>query len=137
MATPITEQVALHKSVCRKTVSEIADLLPGIAAKHGFGVLGTRDLGNILREKGVPFRGKSLVFDVCNPAQAMTALEREPSISSVLPCRISVYEDDGKTFIATIKPTALLKLFGNRGLDLFARQVEETLTAIVDETASA
>ena len=58
-------------------------------------------------------------------------------VATVLPCRISVYEDGGKTVIATLKPTALLGLFGAPELDPLAREVEAVLIAIIDEAASA
>ena len=33
------------------------------------------------------------------------------SAKPALPCRISVYEDGGKTKLATIKPTAMIALY--------------------------
>jgi uncharacterized protein (DUF302 family) len=42
------------------------------------------------------------VFELCNPAGAQKALTAMPDISVYLPCRISVYEENGKTVLATI-----------------------------------
>ena len=127
----------LHCAVSRKSVQEVAALLPEIVAKHKFGTLGSTDLRQKMKDKGVAFDRDCRVFDVCNPQQAKTVLERDMAVSTVLPCRISVYEEGGKTVVATVRPTALIGLFGDRGLEAVARQVEETLTAIVDEAASA
>ena len=33
------------------------------------------------------------------------------SVSTALPCRISIYEEGGKTVLATLKPTTLLAMF--------------------------
>lgn len=127
----------LHSSVSRKSVQEVAKLLPGIVSKHQFGTLGSTDLRQKMKEKGVSFEHDCLVFDVCNPKQAKTVLEADMAISTVLPCRISVYEEEGKTVVAAVKPTALLGLFGNRALGPVAQEVERTLIAIVDEAAAA
>jgi len=33
------------------------------------------------------------------------------SVSTALPCRISIYEEGGKTILAALKPTTLLAMF--------------------------
>lgn len=33
------------------------------------------------------------------------------SVPTALPCRITIYEEDGKTIYATLNPTALLAMF--------------------------
>ena len=59
-------------------------------------------------------------------------LEANMSISSALPCRISVYQDAGKTWVVTLKPTAVLGLFGNPEIETVAKQVEDTVLRIID-----
>jgi len=39
------------------------------------------------------------------------------------------------TKLATIKPTAMLALFGNKELDSVAREVEEVVLAMMDEAS--
>lgn len=127
----------IYSNVSRRSVAEVAQLLPAVVTKHKFGALNSTDLRQKMRDKGVGFEHDCVVFDVCNPQQAKTVLDSDMRVSTVLPCRISVYEEDGKTVIATAKPTALIGLFGGRGLEEVARDVEGTLIAIVDEAASA
>lgn len=127
----------LYSAVSRRTVSEVASLLPSVVAKHKFGTLNATDLRQKMKDKGVAFEHDCVVLDVCNPQQAKNVLDGDMRVSTVLPCRISVYEEGGKTVVATTKPTALLGLFGASGLDGVARDVEETLIAIIDEAASA
>jgi len=94
------------------------------------------DLAAKLGEKGVPYSGHCLVFEVCNPQKARVVLETNPDISTALPCRISVYEGrDGKTRIATLKPTELISVFGTKELERVAAEVEQTLEAIMKEAA--
>jgi uncharacterized protein (DUF302 family) len=55
------------------------------------------------------------------------------AISATLPCRIAVYQENGVTRIATIRPTALLGLFPNPELQPVAQEVEEALTRIMED----
>lgn len=112
----------------------VADLEEAIS-RHKFGVLGVHDLRVKMAEKGVSFARECRVFEVCNPHQAKTVLEANLEISTALPCRISVYEESGKTRLATIKPTALIGLYPNPELKGVAQEVETTLMLIMDEAA--
>lgn len=106
-------------------------------ARHKFGVLGVHDLRAKMAEKGVSFDRECRIFEVCNPHQAKKVLDANLEISTALPCRISVYQERGRTKIATIKPTALIDLFGTPALKEVAREVETTLQAIMAEAAKA
>lgn len=115
----------------------VCQRLPDIAQKHKFGVLGTHNLKEKMESKGVAFSRECRVFEVCNPQQAQKVLLKSIEISTALPCRISVYAQDGRTVLATIKPTALLDMFKQPELHAVAREVEETMTLIMDEAAQA
>ncbi len=116
-----------------RSLADIARDLPEVCARHKFGVLGSIDIRQKLKEKGIPFEGESLIFEVCNPEAAKRVLEDTPAIAAALPCRIAVYREDGKTRIATILPTALLSLFPNPELKPVAEEVERTLESILKE----
>ena len=114
------------------TVEAAGKQLEAAAPANNMGVLGVHNLTEKMREKGVPFERQCRVYEVCNPHQAQKVLQADVSISTALPCRISIYEEDGKVKVATIKPTALLEMFGNAGLQPVAREVEESIVRIVD-----
>lgn len=78
---------------------------------HHFGVMQVHDLKETMTKKGVEFAHECLIFKVCQPQQANNFLEQNMSVSTALPCRISIYEADGKTILATLKPITLLALF--------------------------
>ncbi len=118
-----------------KTVQEIERVFPEVATRHKFGVLGTYNLRQKLNDKGVPFDRECLVFEVCNPQQAGKVLKSNIAIATALPCRIAVYQEDGKTKIATIKPTALLGLFPNPELKPVAEDVERVMVQIINDLA--
>ncbi len=117
-----------------KPLETICQRLPEVAQQHKFGVLGTHDLRQKMESKGVPFTRECRVFEVCNPQQAQVVLTRAIEISTALPCRIAVYEENGRTVLATLKPTSLLGLFNASGAAGTAREVEDTLVQIMDET---
>jgi uncharacterized protein (DUF302 family) len=58
------------------------------------------------------------------------------SVSTALPCRISIYEEGGKTVLATLKPTTLLAMFHTPQLKGVAQEVEDTIVKIMKEAAS-
>ncbi len=88
-----------------------------------------------LREMGVEFAHECLIFEVCQPQQAKKVLDKNMSVSTALPCRISVYEEDGNTILATLKPTTLLAMFDTPQLKGVAQEVEETIVHIMNEAA--
>ena len=53
-----------------------------------------------------------------------------------LPCRISVYVKGGRAKLATLRPTALVSQFNAPDLQPVAKEVEETLMAIMKEAAA-
>lgn len=119
----------------QKPLDRVVRDLEEAVVRHKFGVLGVHDLRAKLAEKGVPFDRECRVFEVCNPQQARKVLEANLEISTALPCRISVYQERGKTRLATIKPTALIGLYGTPELKKVAEEVELTITAIMAEAA--
>jgi hypothetical protein len=69
------------------------------------------NLKETMVKKGVAFERECLIFEVCQPQQAKKVLDQNMSVSTALPCRISIYEEGGKAILATLKPTTLLAMF--------------------------
>ena len=113
----------------------VCQRLTEVAVAHKFGVLATHNLREKMESKGVPFARECRVIEVCNPKQAQVVLNQAIEISTALPCRISVYEEGGRTILATIKPTMLLTMFEAPGAAATAQEVEDTMIAIMDEAA--
>jgi uncharacterized protein (DUF302 family) len=125
----------LHVVESTKPLTQLAADLEQAVTRHKFGVLGVYDLKAKMAEKGVPFARECRIFEVCNPHQAKKVLEANLEISTALPCRISVYEEGGRTKLATIRPTALIGLYPNPELRGVADEVEGTLIQIMVEAA--
>lgn len=108
--------------------------LQEVSATHKFGVQAVHNLREKMESKGVPFSRECRVIEVCNPRHAQVVLNQDIEISTALPCRISVYEEGGRTVLATMKPTALLTMFSAPDASATAKEVEDTLVRIMDET---
>ena len=118
-----------------KTVSETAAALQDAVQANAFGVLHVHNLKETMTKKGVEFARECLIFEVCQPQQAKKVLDQNMSVSTALPCRISLYEEGGKTILATLKPTTLLALFNTPQLEGVAQEVEDTIVKIMKEAA--
>ena len=125
----------LHVVESSKPLDRVAADLVEATARNKFGVMGVHNLREKMNEKGVAFERECRIFEVCNPQQAKKVLEANLEISTALPCRISVYEEAGRTRLATIKPTAMLSLFPNPELRSVAEDVEATIVRIMEEAA--
>ena len=122
----------LYEKEANGTVEEVVARIEEAAAANQFGVLGIHDLKQKMNTKGLDFGPECRVLEVCNPGKAKTVLEADMSISNALPCRISVYEEEDKVKVSTLKPTQLLSLFGRPELESVAKEVEEALFRIID-----
>ncbi len=125
----------LFELASSKSMAQIDHDLRESAARQKFGVITVHDLKETMRNKGVEFSGECFVYEVCNPHQAKRVLEANGAVSTALPCRISVYRAGDRYKIATILPTALMKLFGAPELEPVAEEVEGVLRRMIEDAA--
>ena len=117
-----------------KLFAQAATDLEAAVKRHGFGVLHVHDLGATLRSKGIPFGQECKVFEVCNPGQAAKVLATDMRLNMALPCRFSVFTENGKTKIGLIKPVQMLAaLSQDAALLEVAKEVEAKTIQMVDE----
>ena len=125
----------LYEVTSQRSLEDIGRRLQDSAARHKFGVIAVHDLKQTMRNKGVEFDGECMVYEVCNPHQAKKVLEANGAVSTALPCRISVYRSGDGYRLATILPTALMKIFATPSLVPVAREVEAVIIAMMKEAA--
>jgi uncharacterized protein (DUF302 family) len=94
------------------------------------------NLQETMVKQDVAFDHECLIFEVCQPQQAKKVLEENMSVSTALPCRISIYKEGGKTMLATLKPTVRLEMFHTPRLKGVAQEVEATIVKIMQEAAN-
>ncbi|MBP1763683.1 MAG: hypothetical protein H6Q65_741 [Firmicutes bacterium] len=122
--------------VTDKEFDQIVLDLKSALSERKFGVLWELDLPAKLKEKGVDYVGKIRILEVCNPQRAKGVLETNIRAGYFLPCKIVVYEENGKTKIGMPKPTKLIELLGDVRLKQEAAEVEADLMAAIDVTAT-
>src|SRR5438067_952704 len=133
MQTHVESSVKLYVKQASGSVDDVSEKVLSAAACHHFGVIAMHDLRQRMQDQAVEFTPECRVFEMCNARRAKQALEANPAISTVLPARISVYEEAGTVKVAMIRPTAMLELIGDRSLMRLAREVEQAMVEIVDE----
>jgi uncharacterized protein (DUF302 family) len=117
-----------------KSFNQASADLESAVKNHGFGVMHIHDLGHTLRSKGIAFNEECKVFEVCNPMQAAKVLSADMRLNMALPCRISVFTEQGQTKIGLIRPVLMLSaLSQNAELLQVAKEVEEKTIQMVDE----
>ena len=119
-----------------KSFEDAARDLDAAARRHQFGVLHVHDLGATLRSKGFPLAGQCKVFEVCSPRHAASVLAADLRMNMALPCRISVYTENGNTRIGMIRPVPMLGMLSpDAGLAAIAQEVESATMRMIDEAA--
>ncbi len=118
-----------------KPFDQAAADLEAAVKRHGFGVLHVHDLGSTLRSKGIAFEQNCKIFEVCNPVQAGKVLSADMRLNMALPCRISVFTENGATKIGTIRPAEMLAMLSQEpALAQIASEVEAKILQMIDET---
>lgn len=118
------------------SLDELDGRLREAAQRHKFGVLHVHDLRQTLAGKGIDLGAECRVYDVCNPQAATQALKTDMRISTVLPCRISIFNSANGCIVATVPPTELLSTTGMQVPTELANQVERELFAIIEEAVT-
>jgi uncharacterized protein (DUF302 family) len=117
-----------------KSFDDACAALTDAVPRHGFGVLHVHDLGATLRAKGQEFPEQCRVFEVCNPLQAARVMARDMRLNMALPCRISVYTEDGQTRLGMIDPVTMLGgLSDDASLAAVARDVSEQTRLMMED----
>lgn len=124
----------LYIKQTQKSVDQAFQDLEASIARHGFGLLHHYDFKQTLKVKGFELPNECRVLEVCNPKQACEVLHMDMAINLALPCRISIYEEKGKTFIGMVPPSVLLGLISSSSeLKEAAASVEQTTRQIIDD----
>ncbi len=118
----------------QKSVDQATKDLEQAVANNKFGVLHIHDLKATMNKKGVDFQNECRIFEVCNPLKANAVLSNDMSLNMALPCRISVWEEQGQVKIGTLNPSDLLSVLSDSSeLKTVAIEVEETIKKIIKE----
>jgi len=116
-----------------KSFEEAVVALEEETKKASFKVLYIHDVTATLKEKGFkiePFK----IIEICNAKSAYTALKADIKIGLCLPCKINVYQKDGKTYISGMRPVILSQFFPQANLGNLPKEVDEIIRGIIDRS---
>jgi uncharacterized protein (DUF302 family) len=118
--------------VTNKSVQEVIDSLKEVAPRYKYGIQHIHNVQETLKSKGIELGNECQIVDICNPIVAQNFLSEDMSLSIIMPCKISVYTQDGDTMIAM---NSLVQLVDDINPDLIelAQEAQEQLLEIIDE----
>ncbi|MFQ5529384.1 MAG: DUF302 domain-containing protein [Gemmatimonadota bacterium] len=106
---------------------------------EGFGVLSRIDIDEKFREKlGVDFRPYT-ILGACNPALANVALGVAPEIGLLLPCNVTVEQEDDGTLVRIINARSMMEMAGygeDERIASVGREADDRLARVAAALAS-
>lgn len=100
-----------------------------------FGVLWQTNITDNLKSKGLTkIHDTYNVMEVCSPFEAEKVLSQNPNAHYFLPCKITVFEKDGKTHIGLPRPTVLMEPLNDPELIKIVQNIEENLIEVLDKS---
>ncbi|HAS74349.1 MAG TPA: hypothetical protein DCS67_09415 [Clostridiales bacterium UBA8960] len=125
----------IFKVETQKPFMVAVESIKASCAEVGFGVLWELNFKDKLHEKGLDFEDNFMILEVCNPGKAQKVLLAQRDMGFFLPCKVAVYEHEGKTFIGMPKPTELMAMADAPELNSIALEVETQLKEAIDRAA--
>jgi len=101
-------------STIKKSVSE-----------GGLMVLSELNQGKILSMTGLKINAHS--FFIGNPNVGKEAFSADPSVGLVIPVRVNVYEENGKTYVNYFKPSDLFSSFQSEKVKMIGQKLDGKL----------
>lgn len=117
----------------KKSFAEAVKSVAEATKKSGFRVLHIHDVTATLGEKGFtiePFK----IIEICNAKSAYSVLQADIKIGLFLPCKINVYQKDGKTYISGLRPTVLAQFFPQANLGSLPAEIDTLIKEIIDKS---
>lgn len=90
----------------------------------GWSSPGTMDMQKSLAKQGVDFDRRVKVIKLCHPDYAADVLTTDRHVSCLMPCSISVWEDDqGKVHVSKMNTGLMGKMFGGNIAEVMGTKV--------------
>jgi len=125
--------IIIYKIISNQPIDAISERVSEACEKHQFALLQTYVYHEILERKGFPIERKVFVYEICQAKTASVMLTDFPHFSIFMPCKLAIYEDNGKTIISTMSMEIMLNAIGsNQELYNEATTLFNTLKSVMD-----
>lgn len=115
----------------QKNLHQAVEAIEANTKEKGFSVLSIHDVSNILSGKGFPIEPLKII-EICNAKYASQILKKDIKISLMLPCPISVYEKNSKTYISALKPDVMSDFYPDADIKAIAQEVDDIIVEIIN-----
>ncbi|MCX7832708.1 MAG: DUF302 domain-containing protein [Ignavibacteria bacterium] len=122
-----------YKRESRKTFTQALQDLQNKVVENGFRVLHIHNVKQTLEEKGFKI-DEYCIVEICNAKFANTVININKDYGVMMPCKIIIYVENGKTFILTQEPELIVAKFGMDEVKDIAREVGTIMKKIIDES---
>ncbi len=119
-----TLRASTHKAF--KTVVEEVDFA---ISEHNFRITGRNTVGSAIRERGHPRFPEVEIVSFCNLENARKFIEIDPHYAGEMPCRIAIYQAEGKVWVSA---PLLPEKNRNPKVDALAQALNRELREIVE-----
>lgn len=100
--------------------------------KEGFGVLTEIDIQATMKKKLDKDYLPHVILGACNPVYADKVLSVEPTISTMLPCNVTLRQlETGEIEVAIIDTSAAMAVIDNPTLKAYANEVNDKLERVL------
>lgn len=117
----------------KKKPDELIKALEAELKEEGFGVLWSFNVKEKLQEKGLEYNDNFHILEVCNPHDAKEILSLSKLAGYFLPCKVVVYEDNGKTFAGMPQPSTLMDFIDDEKVNDMANNVEKRMISCFEK----
>lgn len=119
--------------ITEKSFEEAVKAIERETRNAGFRVLYIHDVKATLAGKDLQIEPLKII-EICNAKSAYTVLQADIKIGLMLPCKINVYQKNGKTYISGMRPVVLPQFFPKASLGFLPKEVDEIIRGIIDKS---
>lgn len=122
-----------YTTLTEKSFEEAVNSVLEAIKKRGLRVLHIHDISGMLSSAGFSIEPLNIV-EFCSEKFASELLRTDVKMSLIMPCKISVYVNGGKTYISALRPRAIGDFYTEF---MYAAEEEDALNlGIVEEAKS-
>jgi uncharacterized protein (DUF302 family) len=104
--------------------------------QEGFGVLTEIDVQQTLKEKIGAEVASHVILGACNPPLAFAALQADIDMSLLLPCNVTVRQEEGSVIVSIIDPMLMSEMSPSPDLKEVAETARGKLVRVIDQLSA-